>query len=61
MSSNWTKLAPISFMYEPNDKISNRLREYYLGSMNQPITYDSFDGLANVSLIYNCKIINYLH
>lgn len=48
MNTNWTKIAPIAFMYEPNDTISNRLREFYLGSIDKPITNDSYDGLGKV-------------
>ena len=48
MSANWNTIAPISFIYEPNDNISQKLRQFYLGSVDQPITVDSYDGLGKV-------------
>lgn len=50
MSQNWNKVAPIPFMYEPNDTISEDLRKFYLGSLDEPITNNSLPGLGRVRL-----------
>ena len=48
LSANWNTIAPIAFIYEPNDNISQQIRQFYLGSVDQPITVDSYDGLGQV-------------
>lgn len=50
LSANWTTLAPIIFFYEPNDTVSQILREFYFGSNDKPLTNESLTGLSKVSL-----------
>lgn len=54
MAANWNDVAPIPFMYDKNDTVSGKLREFYLGSLDGPITNDSLPGLGRVRLF--CKI-----
>lgn len=52
MSTNWNEVAPIPFMYDRNDTISEALREFYLGSLDELITNNSLPGLGRVRIYY---------
>lgn len=49
LSTNWNEVAPKIFYYEPYDDISEKIRDFYLHSLDSPITNDSVNGLAQVS------------
>lgn len=52
LSENWNKIAPITFGYARNDTVSELLRSFYLGSLDKPITNDSFEALGAVSFAF---------
>lgn len=49
LSANWNEILPLILHYEPNDTISEKLREFYFGSLDQPLTNESFGQLSKVS------------
>lgn len=65
MDSNFSKIAPIYFLYERDTErsaqISTILRDKYLG--NQTFTEDTLPGLANVTsnLVLETNVIIYFN
>lgn len=52
LSANWNEILPLILHYEPNDTISEKLREFYFGSLDQPLTNESFGQLSKVSTVH---------
>lgn len=50
LSENWNEIAPVILGYDRNDTISEVVRSYYFGSINKPITNDSFQALGQVNV-----------
>ena len=55
MSNNWNTVAPKALGYKKNDETSQKLRQFYLGSVDKPITNETVNGMRHVStlLLFN--------
>lgn len=48
LSTNWTLVAPVAFMYDRNDTISQKIRQFYFGDTDEPFTSKSFEKLGQI-------------